>query len=186
MVSHIGSPLSIMLLNWACVDKKEGLRSSRVYGRVSEWPCRLRSLIRDGKGGWWEVLLMPPALAARVSHTAVCENGLSFILNGPSQEAWFFFFFFHHRSQTAYPRQGPKILSPSEWWNGCQHIPLSSSPLPCAQQEPKCQGVNPVSTILAYGGEVADDFITLLLALCETSPVVSPGSEWACIYCCAG
>lgn len=94
MVSHIGSPLSIMLLNWACVDKKEGLRSSRVYGRVSEWPCRLRSLIRDGKGGWWEVLLMPPALAARVSHTAVCENGLSFILNGPSQEAWFFFFFF--------------------------------------------------------------------------------------------
>ena len=82
---------------------------------------------------------MPPALAARLSHIAICENGLGFIWNGPSQEACFF----HHRN--CLPQTRAKDLSPSEWWNGCQHIPLSSSLLPCAQQEPKCQDINPVS-----------------------------------------
>lgn len=66
--------------------------------------------MRGGKGVWWEVLRTPPTLAARVSHIAACENGLGFILNGPSQEVCFF----HHRSETAYPRRGPKILSLSE------------------------------------------------------------------------
>lgn len=83
----------------------------------------------------------------------------------PSQEVWFF----HHRSQAPYPRQGPKILSLGKWWNGCQHIPLSSSFLPCAEQEPKCQGINP-DLMYSRGG-----LIKLLLVLCQTPLMASQG-----------
>lgn len=76
MIYIIISSLSVMLLNCICVDKGE-LKSSLVSESISEWICGYRSLMGDGKSVWWEVLLMPPVLAARVSDTVKTDWALS-------------------------------------------------------------------------------------------------------------
>lgn len=95
--------------------------------------------MRDGKGVWWEVLLLPPTLTARVGHIAVCEHGLGFILHSPCQEVSVFTI----DLKVPTPDMGQRSY---RWVN--DEVVVSTFPylplLPCAQQESQCQDVNPV------------------------------------------
>lgn len=110
---------------------------------------------------------MPPALAARVSHVALYENGSGFIWNGPSQEMYIF-------------TTGLKLPTPDKgqrsyhWAN--DEMAVSTFPyLPFSyhvrsRNQSAQTWIQSVGAILTYGGKAGDDFITLLLMLYETSP----------------
>lgn len=90
--------------------------------------------MRDRKGAWWEVLLLPPTLTARVGLIAVREHGLGFILHSPCQEMSVF----TTDLKLPTPNMGPRSyrrVNDEEVVSTFPYLPR----LPCAQQEPQCQ-----------------------------------------------
>lgn len=137
-------------------------------------------LAQEPNKRWEGSMLMPLAPAARVSHIVVCENGLVFIWNGRSQEVYFFTTDLKlptpDKGQRSYrPANDEMVVSTFPYLSLSYHLHGKNQSAKILTES--------VSTVLAYGEETRNYFLTLLLALYGSFPVVSPGWEWACVYC---
>lgn len=130
---------NVVVLKWAC----RKLRPLTILGWFLRDSVDSGANWEVGEGDWLIASLMPTVLAV------VYGNGFYLELH------WAGSMFSHHSTESAFSKQGPKILLQGKWWNNCQciHLSLSLSLTKTLAQSS--------SVTLAYGMQAGNTFPAL-------------------------